>query len=234
MWDTSCITDADVYPAEAYRKLRSAKQTSRIFWSFHTNNCTRIRLAPDRDVHRALVHIYTQRSCCFQLFFLQRCLSWSYLEVGGWRALWENNDPGCLCQNKLPFLSDASDRSAPHDGAFCPPLQQTDEVPAPPIPGGVFSCPNLTIMSVYKLVKGGTSQIIYGLSKYVSRKCLNMHPWHWKSSRCLWSVTFVFIKFSPFHLKLPKCEAERKPLTYLQKNPYHIQKECLFLTIANS
>lgn len=160
-------------------------------------------------------------------FFLQRCRSFLTLlwTVGVWRALWENNDPGCLCQNKLPFLSHASDRSAPHDGTFWPPLQQTDEAPAPPVPGDVLSCPNLTIMPVYKLVKAGTSQIIDGLSQYVSRKCLNMHLWQWKTSRCLWSVMFVFIKFSPFHLKLPG----RKPLkwqdTYLQKNPDHIQKE---------
>lgn len=84
VWDTSCITDADVYPAEVYRKLRSTKQTSRISWSIHANNCTPIKLAPDRDVCQALVHIYTQRSRCFQFFlvFFYRgvILSWRFFE----------------------------------------------------------------------------------------------------------------------------------------------------------
>lgn len=45
----SIITDADVYPAGEYRKLRSAKQTSLISRSLHANTYTPIRLEFDWD-----------------------------------------------------------------------------------------------------------------------------------------------------------------------------------------
>lgn len=64
----------------------------------------------------------------------------AYLGVAGcWRALWEKNDPGALCQNKPPFLSLALGRAAPPEGNLLAPRRDAPTaLPPAPDPDGVF------------------------------------------------------------------------------------------------
>lgn len=129
----------------------------------------------------------------------------SFLRHSFWRALWENNDLGCLCQNKPPFLSRALDRSA-----LWPLSCRATKHPLL-LSQAAFLSPHVTIKCVCKLEKVGTSHIIYLLSEYMSRKYINMHLWHGKTLRCLFAVMYVLIKILSIP-KSPKYCAGREPL----------------------
>lgn len=77
----SCITDSDVYPVDAYRKLPYAKQTSQISHISTTNNYSRIGLRTKPLSQHILNHVTkiaralqkrTDRTRLFQ--FLEACL----------------------------------------------------------------------------------------------------------------------------------------------------------------
>lgn len=180
----SRITAADVYPAELYRKMIS----SLISRSLHVNNYTPIRL--DGDIRWALVHVYT-----FSLFSCV-VLSWRFFKQSGSDELCGKiMTQGVFVKTNFHFYHMPWTDQLPM--RECSGLSAADQQSTRSSrPRRPFFVPNLTIMRVYELENPGTSQIIYSLSQYVSRKCVNMHLWHWLGGRGAFKLIAVWSSIS--------------------------------------